>query len=378
MRILHVTDTFLPRLGGIELHVADLAARQNAAGHQVMILTGQDAPAHPHPGLDGVRIERLGAGFFGVGIKRKVVPAVEGFAPDVMHAHLSVGSPFTWGVLRHVGELPVLVSLHSLLPPLAGFLGTGIKLLRLPLSQMTHTAVSDVAADRLRAALDPTAEVHVLHNGIDTADWVVEHEAADDFHIVCVGRLAARKRPLVLVEALADLAARAPDLRWSATIVGDGAQSGKVAAAVRARGLEDRVSLPGRLERAEIRSLLGRTDVLVAPATLESFGIAALEARCAGVPIVGMATSGVSEFITEELDGLLARDDADIATCLHRLATDADLAAAIRHHNSTVPVDMDWTKVLEQHELMYDLALERAGTRASSRVRRRASSSLAR
>jgi phosphatidylinositol alpha 1,6-mannosyltransferase len=366
MRILHVTDTFLPRLGGIELHVADLAARQHAAGHEVMILTAQEAPALPPRGLDGVQIQRLGPGFFGVGIKRKVVPVVAGFAPDVVHAHLTVGSPFTWGVLRHTGQFPILTSLHSLLPSLGGLLGTGIKVLRLPLSQMTQTAVSDVAAQRLRVALGPDAEVHVLHNGVDAADWVVEHQPTDDFHILCVGRLAARKRPLVLVKALAELAARAPDLRWSATIVGDGAQSDKVAAAVIAHGLQDRVALPGRLERGEIRSLLASADVLVAPATLESFGIAALEARCAGVPIVGMASSGVSEFITQELDGLLARDDADIAACLHRLATEPELAAAIRHHNSTVAVDMEWSTVQQQHERMYDLAIERTGRKSSS------------
>ncbi len=366
MRILHVTDTFLPRLGGIELHVADLAVRQQASGHEVMIMTGQAPPEDSSDDLEGVRIARLGTGFFGVGIGPRVRAVIAEFEPDVVHAHLTVGSPFTWGVLRHSGSLPILVSLHSLLPRARGLVGAGIKVLRLPTSRMTYTAVSDAAAERLRVELGRADEVHVLHNGIDSADWVVPHQPTDDFHILCVGRLAARKRPLVLVEALAELAARAPDLRWSATIVGDGAQLDKVAAAVRAHHLQDRVALPGRLERAEIRSLLGSADVLVAPATLESFGIAALEARCAGVPIVGMASSGVSEFITDEVDGLLARDDADIAACLHRLAADPELAAAIRHHNTTEPVDMEWTTVLKQHDIMYDVARDRPGTGSSS------------
>ena len=39
MRILHVTDTYLPTLGGIELHIHDLAAQQRAAGHLVTIAT---------------------------------------------------------------------------------------------------------------------------------------------------------------------------------------------------------------------------------------------------------------------------------------------------------------------------------------------------
>ena len=35
MRIAHVSDAFMPRLGGIERQVHDLALRQLAAGHEV-------------------------------------------------------------------------------------------------------------------------------------------------------------------------------------------------------------------------------------------------------------------------------------------------------------------------------------------------------
>src|ERR1700759_5150293 len=39
MRSLHVTDAYLPRLGGIEMHVHDLARAQSAAGDEVDIIT---------------------------------------------------------------------------------------------------------------------------------------------------------------------------------------------------------------------------------------------------------------------------------------------------------------------------------------------------
>ena len=39
MRVLHVTDAYLPRLGGIEMHVHDLARAQAAAGDEVDIIT---------------------------------------------------------------------------------------------------------------------------------------------------------------------------------------------------------------------------------------------------------------------------------------------------------------------------------------------------
>src|SRR5947199_6274695 len=39
MRVLHVTDTYLPRRGGIELHVHDLAMAQRQAGDEADVLT---------------------------------------------------------------------------------------------------------------------------------------------------------------------------------------------------------------------------------------------------------------------------------------------------------------------------------------------------
>ena len=45
MRILHLTDHYPPVLGGIEAHVAALAARQAARGDEVTVLTSTPAAA---------------------------------------------------------------------------------------------------------------------------------------------------------------------------------------------------------------------------------------------------------------------------------------------------------------------------------------------
>ena len=61
MRIAHVTDCYLPRTGGIELQVRDLAAHQRAAGHEVEVLTGTEAaPGAPdEPGVRRLSRRRL-------------------------------------------------------------------------------------------------------------------------------------------------------------------------------------------------------------------------------------------------------------------------------------------------------------------------------
>ena len=363
MRILHVTDTYLPRLGGIELHVSDLAAGQQAAGHEVGVLTREAQPATAE---SVVPVTRMRGNVTGLGLARSIRQRVSQARPDVIHVHLSVGSPFGWAVLRAVRDIPVLASLHSLLPDSPGVVRAGLAVTRVPARQITFTAVSAVAAERLRAALPAGQSVQVLHNGIDAASWAVEPVEVPGFHILSVGRLAARKRPLVLVEALAELAERHPELEWTATLVGDGAQRRSVAAAVRARGLGDRVSLPGALPRGDIGQLLARSDAFVAPALLESFGIAALEARCAGVPVVGMAASGITEFVTHEVDGLLARTDQDLAHELARLATDPELVGVLRRNSVHPPVEMTWPHVLAEHDRSYAACVTGAGAHRPS------------
>ena len=53
MRILHVTDHYPPVLGGIETHVATLAARQAARGDEVIVLTS--TPPRPTAGTASTR-----------------------------------------------------------------------------------------------------------------------------------------------------------------------------------------------------------------------------------------------------------------------------------------------------------------------------------
>lgn len=47
MRVAHVSDFYLVGLGGIEMHISDLARRQRQAGHEVRVLTSSPGPADP-------------------------------------------------------------------------------------------------------------------------------------------------------------------------------------------------------------------------------------------------------------------------------------------------------------------------------------------
>ena len=93
-------------------------------------------------------------------------------------------------------------------------------------------------------------------------------------------------------------------------------------------GMADWVSLPGRYTREQIAKVLESADVFVAPAPRESFGIAALEARAAGLPVVARAQSGVADFVAHGTEGLLGRDLDALAEAVARLCVDTGLRGA--------------------------------------------------
>jgi glycosyltransferase involved in cell wall biosynthesis len=105
--------------------------------------------------------------------------------------------------------------------------------------------------------------------------------------------------------------------------------------------------MPGRLPRPEIQRLFEQADVYLAPARQESFGIAALEARCAGLPVVAMACGGVSDFISHGAEGFLAESDADMARAAAALLKSPDWLRDIQQHNRVSDPLMTWPRVLE-------------------------------
>lgn len=364
MRILHVADSYVPCMGGIEMHVSDLAARQQAAGHDVRILTATPS-GKQEAGV--VPVTRLPWNPLVPGTGRRIQGLVEDEGIEVVHAHLSVGSPLAWSALRIPAAAGRVATMHSVLPNAPKVVRTAMAITGIRWHDVVVTAVSEVAAQPLREAI-PGMSVTVLPNGIDPALWKTSRKPVNDdiFTVVSVGRFTRRKRQRALIGMLVELrAALPPGKELRALIVGDGPQFGTVTRDVRRAGFDGCVQLLGTRTRDEIRTILDCADVYLAPARLESFGIAALEARCVGLPVVAMSCSGVGEFIRDGIEGFLVADDADMVAATHALATDTALLQRIRTYNATTDPPMAWERVLDRNLDLYKSAISLNHSRPS-------------
>jgi glycosyltransferase involved in cell wall biosynthesis len=357
VRITHVTDFFLPRLGGLELQVRDLAVRQAAAGHDVRIVTSSPSEGE-HDVARGVPVVRLGERLAPQHPLHPVAwmtgsSAVLATRPDVVHCHIGLGTPLAFLAARAAAGrgVPTATTVHSFWSGYGGIIGGLERVGRWSRRPIAWTAVSDAAAEPVRRLVG--VPVGVLPNGTDVQSWQVRREARrpDDVLLVAVMRLAPRKRVLPMLRLVAEARRRVPaDVRLRLVVVGDGSELAAAERLVRRLGLEG-VEFAGQQPRKYIHDLYARADAFLAPARLESFGIAALEARCAGVPVLALCGTGVADFVVHGRDGLLARDDQEMTDQLVRVATDPDLRERMSGH--APPPGLDWPSVLAAAESLY-------------------------
>ncbi len=143
-------------------------------------------------------------------------------------------------------------------------------------------------------------KLHIVHCGVDPARYAPAPERSG-LRALFVGRLAAVKGVPILIESIARLAAKYPDL--TLRLVGDGPDRKALEAEVTRRGLQDRVVFLGYKSQAEVAEELAQTDVFVLPSFAEGVPVVLMEAMAAQVPVLTTRIAGVPELVEDGVSG---------------------------------------------------------------------------
>jgi len=363
-RVALVCDWCLPRFGGLELQLIDLARALRTAGHHPEIITSTPGERS----IDGIPIRRLEgwrAPIFGFACSPRQfheLGAILGSgAFDTVHVHSGVIAPVAYGSVAIATRLGIATALtfHSVYDYLEPALHALAFLSGAREFPVAWSAVSQRVAREASRALDGIS-VDILPNGIDAAPWraVAGSWCArpGNLRLITVMRLQVRKRPGALFDIL-DQAQRAAGstVRITLDIVGDGPERRAVERRARQAGI-GRVRLFGRLPREEIPRLFSDADAFVLPTRIESFGIAALEAMCAGLPVLARRGTGVEDFVQHGRNGLLGQSDRELGDAVVALARNDELRAGIAHINRESVPPYSWGEVVTRTLALYDRA----------------------
>jgi glycosyltransferase involved in cell wall biosynthesis len=154
-------------------------------------------------------------------------------------------------------------------------------------------------------------DVHSIPNGFSRDDFpnIGYDEAREalglspDAKLVFgLGVLEERKRFHHLIGAAETLRDQFEDL--SCVVAGGGPDKGRLRRLTRRKGLDDVVSITGRLPQDEVATWMNAADLFVLPSEAEGNPTVMFEALGCGTPYVGTNAGGVEEIITSEEYGL--------------------------------------------------------------------------
>jgi glycosyltransferase involved in cell wall biosynthesis len=357
-RILFLTESFHPVLGGGEQHIRDLGRRLVEAGMGATVVARRSEVSWaPVDELDGIRVVRISPSGPGrTGKYAMVGPALAALGREphdvlVVRGTRVLGLP---GLLagralgRRVvlqpdinGELSGEVYLWGTpwaRGPLDGLVRRAVALRNVLIKDAdAFVAMSRQIRTEMLAAGVGEERIALIPHGVDTERY---HPADDKERaelrarlrlppsstlIAYTGRLLKGKGLEILLEGFARVAG--PDSRAHLLLVGSGAgQALTVEADLQSRvkelGLAARVTFAGRVERVE--DYLRASDVFAFPSLFEALGLSLLEAASCGLPCVASRTGGIVDVVEDGRSGLLVPpgDERALAAALAALCTD--------------------------------------------------------
>jgi glycosyltransferase involved in cell wall biosynthesis len=222
-----------------------------------------------------------------------------------------------------------------------------------------------------KAWAQPASKVVRIPNGIDLRRYSAPpareipglEKRPGEIVIGTVAGLRAVKNLPRLVRAFAAMTSLSARL----VIVGAGPESERIAAEARARGVGDRLLMPGFL--ADPALWIGRFDIFALSSDSEQFPISLVEAMAAGLPAVATAVGDVAGMVSDDNRPLVveAEDEAAFAAALDSLAERPDLRRAIGRANlEKAAAEFDEARMIARYARLYEEAICRPGALTGS------------
>jgi phosphatidylinositol alpha-mannosyltransferase len=381
MKIALVSPYDLGVVGGVNSHVAPLAAHFRARGHDVRLIGPASssktlAPdpdivviGRPRPIPTSGSIARIAISPWVSG-KVKELLAREQF--DVVHVHEPLMPVLPIMFLRHSCAVNV-GTFHAAKDGGNRLYAYSRRLLKRWFRKLDGKIAVSPAAERLVSRYFP-GYYNIIPNGIDLSRFTCA-EALPQFtdgmrNVLFVGRMEKRKGLKYLLRAFIAVKREMPGTRL--IVVGEGRRRERYEQFMRKAGVED-VVFTGWVPDSELPRYYASADIFCAPNTgNESQGYVLLEALAGGKPVIASNIDGFASVITNGVEGhlVLPKDAEALALSLVHLLADDGLRAEMGRHARLRAEEYGWDRVAERVLSYYERLLYERGLTQLSRARR--------
>ena len=382
-----LTWEYPPRIvGGIARVVHDLSKRLIKDGHDVTVVTYREGNS-PYYELDkGVKVYRVDNFMiksnnfidwvmqlnFNMIAKVGEIIAKEGNF-DVIHAHDWL-TAYAAKTLKQAYNITLVSTIHA---TEAGR-NSGIR-------EQTQKYINDtewmltyesteviVNSNYMKSELQrlfglPFEKINVVPNGVNVTNYSgIERDyefrrkyALDSEKIILfMGRLVYEKGVQYLIGAMPKILEHYHDAKL--VIAGKGGMIDELKKEVNTLGLDSKVCFAGYLNGKDVAKMYKAADISVFPSTYEPFGIVALEAMLAEIPVVVSDIGGLNEIVDHRQTGMKSYcgNSNSIADSILELLFDPALCSSIvKKAKSTVRNEYNWNKIAQDTHFTYQKAI---------------------
>jgi glycosyltransferase involved in cell wall biosynthesis len=368
-------------VGGIGVHVTELAAAMQRRGHEVHVFTRIGQGQQEYELIHGVHYHRCGFSLnpcFVDEINNMCRAFVQRFNAvedhigrfDIIHAHDWLASNAAVWIKEGRGRKSVL-TIHSTEYGRNGNQFFGGQSPRIQDHERHGTfcanriiTVSHKLKDEIAWLYQvPHDKTDVVYNGVNAAafDYAIDPGEVKrryaigpmDPTILFVGRMVVQKGPDILVRAMPSLLRFYPNAKF--VFVGDGHMKNDVCGLAHRLGVAHALRMLGTKTGREVTDLFKACDILAVPSRNEPFGIIILEGWSAGKPVVCTKRGGPAEFVWHNVNGLQIDDTPDsVGWGLGTLLADHNRCRWMgRNGRTTVDAVFSWDNIAEQTEHTY-------------------------
>ena len=357
MRVIQIINHIGPNYGGAErlattLHLDLLEAGVDAHLIAVGACPTENIPQAESLGFPSVRDLRAWPRLWAA-VKARA------HAQTVLHAHL-FPTTFHVAALHRFGGLrvPCAMTEHNTWNRRRSYRLTRAVDRSIYVGFDRIVAISDPARDALLSCYpDLGQKTQTITNGavLPFTAPPVRDPARSEPCILSLARLAPQKNHATALRALAKIS----HLPWRYVIAGGGELDAELKALTQSLGLDRRVTFLGHV--TDIKPLLEEADVFLIPSVWEGFGLAAVEAMNAALPVIASDVPGLREVVLSAGNPVVAPTDVDgFASALTDILQSPERRVALGQAGHTAAKAYDRAGMTQAYQALWsDLVADR-------------------
>jgi glycosyltransferase involved in cell wall biosynthesis len=368
-------------VGGVGVHVTELAAALTRRKHEVHVFTRQGVNQAHYDNVHGVHYHRcpfaLNSNFVD-----EVNNMCRSFAHhfggvedhvgrfDIVHAHDWLASNATVWIKERRRNKSVL-TMHSTEYGRNGNRFHAGQAARVQDHERHGTYCADrviTVSNQLKEEIKwlyelPDHKVNMIYNGVNSQAFDYDVDAGQvksryaigtfDPTVLFVGRMVVQKGPDILVRTMPHVLRYYPHAKF--VFVGDGHMKNDVCNLAHQLGTAHALRMLGDRRGRELHDLFKACDVVAVPSRNEPFGIVILEGWSAHKPVVSTKRGGPAEFVWHGINGLQVEDTTEsVSWGLGTMLADHNQGRWMgRNGRAAVDAVFSWDSIAEQTEVVY-------------------------